>query len=112
MDTRQRRRYERISLSMDLEVKDLSTGRTWRGRSIDLSRGGMGFFAERFLPKGTPIRIHLQVPWDGRHVTAQVGATVMWSRTEGDGGVMGSMFDIELSPLNQPVLCEIVDRGA
>jgi c-di-GMP-binding flagellar brake protein YcgR len=109
MDHPERRLYERVSFSVDLEVVNLSTGQTCRGRSIDLSRGSMAFFAERFIAKGTRIRIRFWIKDNGSPVVIQVAATVQRAQTEGDGSIMGAEFDAPLDPKSQPLPCEIVD---
>jgi c-di-GMP-binding flagellar brake protein YcgR len=109
MDHPGKRSYERVSFSVDLEVLNLSTGQTCRGRSIDLSRGGMAFFAERFIAKGTRIRIRFWIKDNGRPVVIQVAASVQRAQTESDGGIMGAEFDAPLDPQSHPLPCEIVD---
>jgi hypothetical protein len=105
----EQRRYERIPFSTDVELRDSGSGHVCRGRSIDLSRGGIGFFSDRFIPAGTHVRITLSCRASGRPVAVTVGATVRRATTEGGGGIMGAQFDEILSPLSEPVLCELVD---
>jgi len=105
----QRRQYERIPFSTSLEVKNLAAGWTCEGRSIDLSRSGIGFFAERFMPVGTRVRISIWIDGDGHKVLTHVGATVTRAQAEGGGGIMGAQFDVALAPQGQPALCAMVD---
>ena len=109
MDTLDNRKYERVPFSATVKVLDRETGLVVRGRSIDLSRGGIGFFAERFLPQGSHIRLILTMQAGGRPVTTAVDAVVMRATTEGAGGIMGAQFDRVLNPLDQSLLCEVVD---
>jgi c-di-GMP-binding flagellar brake protein YcgR len=106
----QRRQYERIPFSANLEVKNLDAGWTCRGRSIDLSRNGIGFFGEQFMPAGTRIRISIWIEGNGLRVLTHVSATVTRAQTEGGGGgIMGAQFDLILAPQSQPALCAMVD---
>ncbi len=109
METLSRRKYERMPFSTDMEIVEVETGQRSHGRSVDLSRGGVGFYAEPFIPAGTHIRATLRVPVNGRTVTISLGATVIWATAEGSGGIMGAQFDTALNPIGQPVLCELVD---
>jgi hypothetical protein len=109
MDDQEKRRFERVPFSTTVQIRDQGTGLVTQGRSIDLSRGGIGFFAERFLPQGTRIRLTLTMRIQGRPVTTVVDAIVMRATTEGAGGVMGAQFDKVLNPLAQSLLCEVVD---
>jgi len=104
-----RRQYERIAFSTNLEVKNLAAAWTCPGRSIDLSRSGMGFFAEQFIPVGTRVRIGIWIEGNGLKVWTHVGATVTWAQAEGGGGIMGAQFDLALAPQGQPALCAMVD---
>ena len=105
----QRRQYERIPFSTNLEVKNLAAGWTCRGRSIDLSRSGIGFFAEQFMPAGTRVRIGIWIEGNGLKVLTHVGATVTRTQAEGGGGIIGAQFDLALAPQSQPALCAMVD---
>jgi hypothetical protein len=109
MEFREQRKYERTSFSAEVAVRDLETGQTMQGRSIDLSRSGLGFFASHFMEKGTRVRVSITFRLDGRPTVIAITGTIMRSTTEGDGGVMGVQFDTVLSPLSQPRLCQLVD---
>jgi hypothetical protein len=112
METTYQRKYERVPFSTRVEVRDQGSGMACTGRSIDLSRGGIGFFADRFLPKGSRIRLTVNMRVSGRPVAVTLDATIMRSQTEGDGGIMGAQFDKVLSPQDQSVLCGVVDSRA
>jgi c-di-GMP-binding flagellar brake protein YcgR len=105
----QRRQYERIPFSANLEVKNLAAGWTCQGRSIDLSRSGIGFFAEQFMPVGTRVRIGIWIEGNGLKVLTHVGATVTRAQAEGGGGIIGAQFDLAITPQGQPALCAMVD---
>ena len=109
MEPLSRRKYDRIPFSTTLEIVEVDTGHRIPGRSIDLSRGGVGFYAERFIPAGTRIRVNLDLPAGYRPATVWLSATVMRATSEGAGGIMGAQFDSPLSPVSQPALCEMVD---
>ena len=103
------RRYERVPFFVDLEVKDLSTGRSCRGRSFDLSRGGIGFFAPTFLPVGCRVRLALYLRHAPQQATAHVDAVIVRAQTETGGALLGATFDPELAPASQPLLCKCLD---
>ena len=99
------RRFPHVPFSTDLTVVDLLDRRRYAGHSIDLSRGGIGFYAERFFPAGTRIDVVVPAgPGPGRAVS--LPATVRWSRIEADGAVMGAEFDTLLGPAVCPELYE------
>jgi|WetSurMetagenome_2_1015567.scaffolds.fasta_scaffold56391_3 hypothetical protein len=109
MDTWPGRKYERIPLSKTVEITDMSTGITCHGQTIDLSRGGLGFFAERFIPAGTHVCVTLSVELDGKPTVVTTLATIARAEPEGSGGIMGAAFDDPLSPVHAPLLCAVVD---
>ncbi|MCE5277740.1 MAG: PilZ domain-containing protein [Planctomycetaceae bacterium] len=103
------RRYERVPLSMAVEVKDLATARLCRGRSIDISRGGMGLFVPFFIAAGSRVRISVTLARQGRPVATWVNAVVRRATAEDGGAVLGVEFDTVLAMATQPDLCEMVD---
>ena len=109
MDSINRRRYERVAFFADLEIRESDTGRSCRGRSFDLSRGGIGFFSPRFLPVGTRARLTVYVRRQDRLVAAQVEGVVVRATAESGGAIVGAAFTQELSPSGQPLLCECLD---
>lgn len=102
----ERRRYERVPFSTELTVIDARDRRRYKGWSIDLSLGGMSFFAERFLQAGSRIAILARLPGSRDGPATPVEATVQWSRVEADGAVMGAEFTQALSNAFQPQLYE------
>lgn len=103
------RRYERVPFFTDLEIKDLTSGKACRGRSLDVSRGGMGFFADHFMPKGSRVRISLRLRRGDRWISVQLDAIVMRSLVEEGGAIHGVAFQPELSPATCPDLCDCLD---
>lgn len=104
------RRYERVPFLTQVEIKDLSTGTGLPGRSIDLSRGGIGFFCRRFIPPGTPILIQINMHKGRIKLTACARAVVVQAKFEDSGAVMGAAFEPVLHPAVQPLLCDYLDR--
>lgn len=109
MPTIFQRRYERISFFAELEVTDLAHGRIFGARSIDVSRGGIGFFAKLFLPTGSRIRLTIVFRSGGQERRCVLPAVVMQAHSEGDGAVMGAAFECPLTPADQPLLCDLLD---
>ena len=105
-----RRRYERVPFFADLELLDTSTGRRLRGRSINLSRGGIGLFAAISLPVGTHVRISIRLPGPGPGGSVQVGGVVAHFRADEHGVMLGIAFEGLLNTSTQPALCEWLDR--
>ncbi len=103
------RKYERVTCCMAVEIKDLSDGRTCRGRSIDISRGGMGFYVPIFIAAGSRVRITVALMRQGRPVTATINALVRRASAEDGGAILGVEFDTVLAAATQPDLCEMVD---
>ncbi len=103
------RRYERISFFAEVEVTDLARGKTFRARTIDLSRGGVGFFARVFVPTGSRVRLAIAFRYGGQDRRCILPGVVMQARPEDDGVVIGAAFEQALAPANQPVLCDLLD---
>ena len=104
------RRYERVSFSVELTVFDLTGGPPCKGRSINLSRGGMGLFVERFFPVGRQVSIHVFLnDARGKRVTVPLPATVRWAQAETAGAILGTEFDAPLTPGVEPLLCKYLD---
>ena len=102
------RRYERVGFPAAVTVHNLDSGECFTGESIDLSRGGIGLFTERFIPQGASLRIVVQLP--GGRGQAEVHGTVVRARTETGGAVMGISFHTPLTPQLSPELCRVLDR--
>ncbi|KKK97688.1 hypothetical protein LCGC14_2650240 [marine sediment metagenome] len=100
------RRYERIPFSTDLTIVDLATQLEYEGHSINLSLGGISFYAERFFDTGSRIMICARADRSGAGPVTSISATVQWCRIEGDGTIMGAEFDQSLSRSFHPELCE------
>jgi hypothetical protein len=111
MERDDRRQYERVPFSVDLDILDLSAGAWRRGRCIDLGRGGLDFYAREFMPTGTRIQVTFSIPADAKGQMVRMCATVTHARQEGEGAVMGAAFDAPFSPSSQPLLCSQIDQG-
>jgi c-di-GMP-binding flagellar brake protein YcgR len=106
MTTRERRRYEHVPFSMELTIVDLQDNRRYKGRSINLSLGGIGFYAERFFEVGSRLTILAQPGHSRDQRVRPITVTVRWSRVEAEGAVMGAEFSQLLSPAVHPELYE------
>ena len=94
------RRYERISFFAEVEVTDLARGKTFRARTIDLSRGGVGFFARVFVPTGSTIKVKL-VDFGANGVYGPTGAgnddtSSELTFTSPSGLTVGSWYPLEI----------------
>lgn len=105
----ERRRHDRVPLLTDLTVEDLCTGQSCSGRSINISRGGIGFYSAKFVPAGNDIRITIHLSRGGQSYWTQVHARVSRATIETRGTIIGALFDPELTPATQPVLCSLID---
>ena len=106
----ERRRYARTSFSAELLITSPGGQPPCRGHSIDVSRGGIGFFSDRFLDPGTRAQITILTRRRGEPVTAVVPATIRWCRFDEAGAIAGAEFDDAISPSTHPELCECVDE--
>jgi hypothetical protein len=110
------RSYERIGFVTELEVVDLAGENRWAARSVDLSRGGLGFFCRKFISTGTRVKLAIRLrrlPVGGSSQpvqTAYVTGMIVHSRIEDEGAIMGCKFDKDLSPSEQPLLCGCADK--
>jgi hypothetical protein len=109
MDFIERRKHERVPLVADLTVEDLGTGQSCSGRSINISRGGVSFFSGKVFPVGNEIRLTVYLSREGKSHRVQVHARVIRFSVETRGSVIGAVFDPDLSPATQPILCDFID---
>ncbi len=110
MNRHERRRYEHVPFSMDLVIVDQKSQSRFKAHSINLSLGGVAFYAERFLESGTRITVLAQLGRSEGDNPAPIPATVAWAKVEADGAIMGVGFDAPLSPATHPKLCERLYR--
>ena len=94
---------------MNLDIKDAAAGGLFQARSIDISRGGIGFFSPKFIPTGAHLRIGIHIFAGGKDHVTNVSATVMRATADTGGAIIGAAFDTLLSPAAQPLLCEYMD---
>jgi hypothetical protein len=101
-----RRIYQRIAFSAEVTVVG-PDGRAVPGHSINLSRGGIGFYSATFYPLGARVRVEVRHAIVGG-VVSLVG-TVRWAQADETGTAHGVEFDLPLSPAAQPRLCAFLD---
>lgn len=103
------RRFNRVAFFTELTVRSVSSGRQCKGNSIDLSRGGIGFYSEKYFPPGDRVLIGFLLRGPDGVRSISVAARVARSRVEAEGTLIGAEFEVPLSPINHPVLCECID---
>jgi len=103
---RERRRFEHLPVATSLTIIDVQSGRRLTGSSINLSRGGVGFYCEKFLKPGTHVTFVFHFGHGAKAKDESIGATVRWSKIEGDGAIGGAEFEALLSDLAFPLLTD------
>ena len=109
MNLTERRKHERVPMVADLTIEDLGTGQSCSGRSINISRGGVSFFSGKVFPAGNEIRLTMYLSCDGKSHRVQVHARVVHFSVETRGAIVGAVFDSDLTPAGQPILCSLID---
>lgn len=105
----ERRKHERVPLAADVTVEDLATGQSCTGRTINISRGGISFYSSKVFPTGDELRLTLYLTRNDKTHRVQVHARVIRFSIETGGAVIGAVFDADLTPAAQPVLCSFVN---
>ena len=105
----ERRKYVRVPFSAGLTITSISGQQTCSGNSINLSRGGIGLYCEKFFPTGTRLMIQVEMHYKGRVIKDQLSGTVRWAKIEQDGAILGVEFDELLNPTKNNDLCNVLD---
>ncbi|KKL51896.1 hypothetical protein LCGC14_2290920 [marine sediment metagenome] len=92
------RRYERMPFQADLTIEDVDSGAQCPGRSLNVSRSGLSFHADRPFKPGTRLKVLVDLSRFGHEMPKPVSVTVHWVRPEGEGAVIGTEFDLILGP--------------
>jgi hypothetical protein len=97
MAEQQRRVHERFEYELDVTV--LLDEREIKGRTINLSLGGLFMKVEEELPFGAQAKVILPLP--ALKEPATVPVTVRWVTAEGCGVQFGSLRAVEVWALNK-----------
>jgi len=108
-DGQERRRYVRVPFSAELMITDSSSGEACRGRSINLSRGGIGLFCEKFFPTESRLVIQVKLLHKGKEIKDELNGIVRWAKIEQDGAILGVEFENTLNPTKNHDLCSVLD---
>ena len=98
------RRYERASFSIDVTIRRPSDGLRCRGRSIDLSAGGMGIYCERFFAPGEHLRLGITLRTAPTPQSFELDAIVRRAEVQDAGAILGVEFERPLSSAQEPAL--------
>ncbi len=93
----QRRVHERFEHELDVII--LIEDREIKGRTINLSLGGLFMKVEDKLPFGAQAKVRLPLP--ALKEPATVPVTIRWVTAEGCGAQFGSLRAVEVWALNQ-----------
>lgn len=102
----ERRRFDHVPVAMSLTIIDEGTRSHVNGSSINLSRGGVGFYSERFLRPDTHVTFVFHFGYGTNAKTESIHATVRWSKIEGEGAIGGAAFGSLLSDATFPLLSD------
>ena len=106
MARQERRRYRHVPFAISLTIVDEAAGRRYHGSSINMSKGGVGFFCEKFLQPNTQIVCVFHLGRGADRVDESVHAIVRWSKIDGDGAIGGAAFEQPLSQQEFPTLSD------
>ena len=108
-DWQEKRRYVRVPFSAKLTIMSVSGKQVYRGNSINLSRGGIGLYCEKFFPTGARLVIQVEMHHKGKVIKDQLTGIVRWAEIEQDGAILGVEFDELLNPTKNHDLCNVLD---
>ncbi len=83
----ERRKFIRFDALLDaFQLHDMVLGapEKIKSRVKDISRGGLRLFAENLLPRGSSVKLEMNIPGDNFPIFTF--NEVMWSRKAGDSG--------------------------
>ena len=106
MARQERRRYQHVPFATSLTIIDQTTGRHHHGSSINMTKGGVGFFCEKFLQPNTKVLFVFRLGHGSDLVEETVPATVRWGKIDGDGAIGGAEFAQPLSQQEFPTLSD------
>lgn len=106
----ERRRYGHVSFFAKLTIRSACGQTTCGGSCVNISRGGIGLFSERFFAPGERVQLVMDLRSGGQTVKVTVAARVVWAKAEADGTMLGAEFESPVTPASQPVLCEHLDK--
>lgn len=106
----ERRRYEHVPFFAPMTISAAAGDKTCSGSCINISRGGVGFYSERFFRPGEKITLVMEIRQGSRKVPVSIAARVIWARAEPEGAMLGAAFETPVTPSSQPVLCECLDN--
>jgi len=76
---------------------------------VNISRGGVGLFSQRFYGPGQRLQLDIQLRVGGKTTVTSLAVRVVWARAEAEGTMLGAEFETPVTPQTQPVLCEALD---
>ncbi len=106
---KERRRYVRIDLCIEVEYKVLSEERAPGGtKSKNISEGGMCFLARDKIKKGALLALKFHLP-DRKRSVIDCKGRVIWQSKEGEGYLTGIEF-IDLDTNSRLLIKTFVSR--
>ena len=105
MAGQERRRYRHVPFATSLTIVD-EAGHHYRGSSINLSKGGLGFFCEKFLQPNARIVCIFHLGHGAERVDEHVPAIVRWGKIDTDGAIGGAAFEQPLTIQTFPALSD------
>ena len=103
--------YQRVPFTAQLTVFASGGVMLSRGYAINLSRGGIGFYADDPVPADQAVKIILRTTIGGKPFEAELPATVCWCVPQEPGAIAGAEFAAVLTPETHPELCACL-KGA
>ena len=112
MHMREQRRFERIPFIRNGRLAVVPDGASLEVSTIDLSQGGLGLFCSRFMERGVPVQVSLQIGDDqGDTLIETVKATVAFGRVEMEGNYLGIEFSYPISQVSHPALWDVLQTA-
>ncbi len=102
----ERRRFDHVPVAMSLTIIDEDSRNHLAGASINLSRGGVAFYCEKFIKPDTHVTFVFHFGYGSNAKAESIRATVRWSKIEGEGAIGGAAFESLLSDVTFPLLSD------
>ena len=105
-----RRRFERMPFFANVTIRSQSGGPSVKGRSIDISLGGVGLVSESPFPVGKLVDLTFHLSTPKGIVNEQVSGRVACVRFDDNAAIVGLEFSTILAREATPELTRMVEK--
>lgn len=111
--TKENRQFPRLGLVCNLTVTPMPNGKSLPATSVDISRGGMGFYVNVPLNRDQIVQIDIPLKDEDRsNVVERVVGKVVYARSYWEGTRVGVEFLKTIEESSHPVLAKRLQGAA